>query len=103
MPVSPSRSEPIWGEARAIARAISGVAGLVRLLDDLQAIADRIGYVEAADVRKIGVPLRRVAGFGQPLGERVEIGHAQPRMRLAGGAEVALDAEMDFHRPAAQP
>src|SRR5262249_5608330 len=100
MPVSPfGRSR--YGDRRARLRGpISGVASLVRLLDDLQAIADRIGHVEAADVRKVGVPLRLEAGFAQPLGEGVEIGDAQPRMRLAGWTEVGLDAEVDLHRPA---
>jgi hypothetical protein len=40
---------------------------------------------------------------GQALDERIEIIGDDPRMRLAGGPEVVLDAEMQLHVTSAKP
>src|SRR5207244_8581960 len=61
----PEKWVPVFGKDHA---PVLSVTGLVRLLDDLQAIADRIRHVEAADVRQGGGPLGLVARAGEALG-----------------------------------
>jgi hypothetical protein len=38
-----------------------------------------------------------MAGRPQPVRDRLQIVHEDPRMRLAGGAERLLDAQMQLH------
>jgi hypothetical protein len=72
-------------------------------LKELKPVAVRVLTVEAAHAGELVIEAHRVPGVPQSARPGVDPGHQQAGMRLAGGPEVFLDAEVEFDAVAAEP
>jgi hypothetical protein len=66
-------------------------------LHQLDPVAERIADVEAVEAIQRLVRDRLGTSGAQPDGQGRQVAHDEGRVRLAGRAEVALDAEMHAH------
>ena len=58
--------------------------------------------IDPPEAGEVTVPLHVLTSIGQALDQGIEIIDDDPRMRLAGGPEVVLDAQMQLHATSAK-
>src|SRR5690606_31015478 len=103
------RAAPVVRQARGVVRP-RGIADPNRRWsgdrrEELQAVAVDVLGVEAAQARYLPLvcPPHRIAGGLQACRQCIQVGPQQPGVRLAGGPEVLLYAEVQLDAVAGEP
>src|SRR5262245_40304469 len=97
--------KPATARAAPAGPTISATLAKLRAvrLDQLQAVAERVVDEDAFVAGQWLVLGDLAAMLARARDEAVEVAHHESRVRLAGGAKILLDPEMDFDRAVGEP
>ena len=80
-----------------------GKGSLVQGLQEIQPVAERIRYVEAAIAREVLIELDFVSGRLEAVCQCIEVLHLHRRMRLPRRSKVLLHSKVELHGSRAEP